>query len=120
MKKSIVINHKNATIEITKSFEKKASIYGTVEYNQLNEVRKDYPGFRINVIAPKSSNVFQGMDYEFMREYIKSHDNAEANLVSLNTLIEKKLAYGEIKQWFVDTYPVFKECKTRAAWILAA
>jgi hypothetical protein len=39
---------------------------------------------------------------------------------ALERLIESKLTYGEIKQWFIGQFPVFANCTTRAQWILAA
>ena len=117
---NITINYKKNTIEITKSFEKKASAYGSVEYTELANARKEFPNFRIIVKAAKTKSTFKGMDLDFMRDYIASHDNKEENMAALNRLCEKNLTYGEIKQWFIDTYPVFKNCETRAQWILAA
>ena len=40
---------------------------------------------------------FKGMDYDFMKEYIEKHDNAEENMNGFNKLHEKNLTYGEIK-----------------------
>ena len=117
---NITINYKKNTIEITKSFEKKASAYGSPEYTELANARKEFPNYRIIVKSTKTKSTFKGMDYDFMREYIEKHDNAEENMNGFNKLHEKNLTYGEIKEWFIDTYPVFKDCVTRAQWILAA
>lgn len=117
---NITINYKKNTIEITKSFEKKASAYGSAEYRELIDAKKEFPNFRIVVKTTKSSNSFKGMDYDFMKEYISKQENAEKIIEELNKLIDMKLSYGEIKQWFIETYPAFAECKTRAQWVLAA
>ena len=117
---NITINYKKNTIEITKSFEKKASAYGSDAYYELSEARKEFPNYRLIVKTTKSNNSFKGMDYDFMMEYISKHENAEERLAQLKELRSKSLSYGEIKQWFVETYPVFKNCETRAQWILAA
>ena len=77
---NITINYKKNTLEITKSFEKKASAYGSREYNELANVRKEFPDFRIVVKAAKTKSTFKGMDYDFMREYIEKHDKAEENM----------------------------------------
>ena len=117
---NITMNFKKNAIEITKAFEKKASIYGSAEYRELIDAKKEFPNFRIVVKTTKSNNSFKGMDYDFMREYISKHEDAEKHTEELQELIDKKLSYGEIKQWFVEIYPAFKEYKTRAQWVLAA
>ena len=118
--KSIKVFYSKGIIEITKAFEKKAGNVGSSEYNELTKVMKEFPTFKLKITESKGSNGFKGMDYDFMRKYISLHENSEQNMADLETLIEKKLAYGEIKQWFVSMYPVFENCTTRAQWILAA
>ena len=117
---NITINYKKNTIEITKSFEKKASAYGSEAYYELSEARKAFPNYRLVVKTTKSNNSFKGMDYDFMKEYISKHDEDEKRMGKFEKLRACDLSYGEIKQWFVETYPVFKNCETRAQWILAA
>ena len=117
---NITINYKNSTIEITKSFEKQASVYGSQAYNELREARAEFPTYRLVIKANKSSSAFKGMDYDFMIAYIEKHENAEQRKAEFDKLRASGLTYGEIKQWFIDTYPVFEKCKTRAQWVLAA
>ena len=117
---NITINYKKSTIEITKSFEKQASVYGSQAYNELREARAEFPTYRLVIKANKSSSAFKGMDYDFMIAYIEKHENAEQRKAEFDKLRASGLTYGEIKQWFIDTYPVFEECKTRAQWVLAA
>ena len=40
---NITINYKKNTIEITKAFEKKASAYGSAEYRELIDAKKEFP-----------------------------------------------------------------------------
>ena len=117
---NITINYKKHTIEISKSFEKKASIYGTDEYKQLCDARREFPSFRLIIKAPKSKNIFKDMDFDFMKNYISNHDETSEIMREFNKLMERTLPLGEIKQWFFEVYPTFKNCKTRADWILAA
>ena len=115
------INHANQTIEMSRAYAKAAGILDSAEYKELNRVRKEFPEYEIVVRATKSKRTsFKGMDLEFMTDYISAHENAEENLAKFNKLVDKKLCYGELKQWFVSNYPIFKDCKTRADWILAA
>ena len=117
---NITINYKNSTIEITKSFEKQASVYGSQAYNELRNARAEFPSYRLAIKASKSSNAFKGMDYDFMIEYIEKHEDAEQRKAAFEKLRASGLTYGEIKQWFINTYTVFQNCKTKADWILAA
>ena len=117
---NITINFKKNAIEINKSFEKKASVFGSEAYIELFNARKEFPSYRLVIKANKSSNTFKGMDYDFMIEYISKHENAEQRKAEFDKLRENNLSYGEIKQWFVSTYPVFQNCNTRSQWILAA
>ena len=118
--KNIRLDYAKETIEITKAFEKRASVYGSLANNELATVRRDFPTFKLKITETKGSNGFKGMDYEFMRNYISLHEDSEKNAKDLETLIERKLSYGEIKQWFISIFPVFANCITRAQWILAA
>ena len=50
VKKELTINFSAKSIELAESFEKKASIYGSTEYIMLQNARKDFPNYRIEVI----------------------------------------------------------------------
>ena len=118
--KNITIDYAKKTIEITKSFEKKAREYGSDAYKALRDVRNEFEGYELVVKAPKSSNTFKGMDYAFMEEYISKQENADELMEKFNKLRAMKLTYPEIKQWFIEEFSVFANCTTRAQWILAA
>ena len=83
---NITINYKNSTIEITKSFEKQASVYGSQAYNELREARAEFPTYRLAIKTRKSSSGFKGMDYDFMVAYIEKHDNAEERKADFDKL----------------------------------
>ena len=118
---NIKINYTKNTIEITKSFEKKAMVFASPEYKELIDAKREFPNYRIVITTNKGSNTFKGMDYKFMEEYIAKQVDAETRTQEFKRLLESKLVgYAEVKQWFVDKYPVFKTCKTKADWILAA
>lgn len=117
----IRINDTKRTIEVTKAFYKEASKFGTREYRELQEVRRDYPNFKvvINKTANKS-NGFKGLTLEYMENYIKDHDTDSEIMSEFNILCGKDqkgnkvefaepASYGEIKKWFLETYPQIKE-----------
>ena len=126
------INEKKLTIEVTKSFYQKANRVGTPEYHELMEVRRNFPMYRVVVKQTKSKDSFKGLTYEYMAKYILAHDDKEgSNMAVFNelrgTIVEgddelqaESLTYGEIKLWFLDTYPEIKNFhESRAARIKA-
>ena len=50
----ITINTKAHTIEMSKKYAVNASRFGTPEYNELQQVRRDYPNYRIVTKSAKS------------------------------------------------------------------
>lgn len=119
MKNNLKVNFSTKTIEVSPSFVKKAGIYGSTEYLMLIDVKMAYPEYKIEAQKPKKSAI-KGIDYDFMRNYIMAHDDAEKRMDFFEKLQLNGLTYSEIKAWFIEQYPIFKDCKTRADWILAA
>lgn len=128
---SVRINRNNRTIEVTKSFDKAASRFGTDEYTALQQVRKDYPDFAIVVKTVRTkADHFAGLTYDFMEKYIASHDNADENMATFMDLRGKSdeaqffgvdaLSYGEIKKWFFKNYPEIEAFQRRREQALAA
>lgn len=115
MTNAIVINDKNRTIVITKKFAAAAKRYGTDEYKSLQEVRHDYPNYRVEVkTVNKRSDSFKGLTYAYMESYIRKHDN-EDMLKEFFVLCGKTedgeaqeltpaASYGEIKKWFLTLH----------------
>ena len=46
------INHKNCTIELTKTEMKEAETFGSQMYKDLREARQDNPNYRVKVVTP--------------------------------------------------------------------
>ena len=105
-------------IEMTKAEAKAAGTYGTAEFEELANLRKEFPNFRIVTKASKSRDNMKGLDTNYMERYIKAHDNSEDKAIlkefySLRGLDEngKKMdfapvaPYGTLKQWFLTYYP---------------
>ena len=111
---------KNNTIEITKTFAQKASRVGSPEYYELLKVRQENPSCTVEVKQTKSKDSFKGLTYEYMKKYILAHDDEEGSIMAIfhemrGTIVEgddelqaESLTYGEIKMWFLDTYPEIK------------
>ena len=119
MTKNFKVNFLSNSIEVTTSFAKKASIYGSTEYLMLTEAQKAHPTYTLEIQKPKKIAI-KGIDYDFMRKYISTHDEHAELLTAFEKLVKGNLSYPEVKAWFIEQYPVFKDCKTKADWILAA
>lgn len=103
-------------IEMTKTEAKAAGKPNTTEYNTLLELMNNFPGYQIEIVktAAKKVDRFKGLDYNYMRDYIKSHnEELLKEFYTLRGLDEngKKVgmaaaaSYGEIKMWFLEQFP---------------
>ena len=107
-------NHKDKTIEMpTKKYETAASKYGTDEYIEVQNARRDYPNYRVvrRNRKIKKNDTIKGLTYEVMEKYIKSHDKENSIKNHYDFLrgrteeMPYSATYGEIKKWFLATYP---------------
>ena len=111
------INYEKKTIEMTKAESKEAGNPTSAKFEELMKYRSVFPDFTI--IIKKTSvkrDTYKGLDYDFMKKYIEDHDNSVENLKEFYKLrgmnengereaqIEEH-SYGEIKMWFLSTYP---------------
>lgn len=128
----ITVNAKNRTIELTKTFATASSKFGTDEYNQLQQVRKDYPDYKVVTIARKAPKndkpTFKGLTYEYMEKYIKTHDDENQAIMNeylalrgdseVEENLETSFNYQEMKDWFLDKFPAFNEYHTKRAELI--
>ena len=109
-------NHITKKTEMTKTEAKSAGKPNTDAYNTLLELMKNFPGYEIEIVKPasKKTDRFKGLDYNYMMDYIKSHNKELLNdFYTLRGLDEngKKVgmaaaaSYGEIKMWFLEQFP---------------
>lgn len=118
------VNMKNRTIEMTKKFAAASSKFGTEEYKTLQEVRRDYPSYKVVTITRKvsksDSSAFKGLTYEYMEKYIAGHDDEEKSIMLEYMMLRgeseeaedafaESASYQEIKDWFLDTFPAIAE-----------
>ena len=113
----MTINYEMKKIEMTKAESKEAGNPTNAKFEELMKLRSIFPDFEIIVKTTSvKRDTYKGLDYEFMKKYIESHDNSEENLKEFyklrgmnekgerDILIEEH-SYGEIKMWFLGTYP---------------
>ena len=69
-------NHITKKIEMTKTEAKTAGKPNTDAYNTLLELMKNFPGYEIEIVksASKKTDRFKGLDYNYMMNYIESHN----------------------------------------------
>ena len=128
------INEKKNTIELSKKESKAAAKFGTPEYKNLQEARKDYPGFKVVTITRKSTakkESYKGLTYAYMETYIQKHDDENKTIMAeykmlrgLTEEAEEALAesftYLEMKDWFLKKFPAIAEFHKKREALLAA
>ena len=113
MKKSnITIDPINKTITISKAFYKKATVYGSNEYNELRAATSENPSFNIE-FKTSEKKTYHGLSFSRMKEYIKTQPDSETRLIEFETVKEIAKAKGSqyplTKKWFLLTYSEYKE-----------
>ena len=127
------INEKKMAIEMTKKFAAAARKFGTKQYRDLQEARRDYPNFKMVTVTRKATgnqDTYEGLTYKFMEDYIQKHDDAEQSIMAeyltlrgqseaaKENLLEP-YSYNEMKTWFLKTFPAIaefhKQCDARVA-----
>ena len=102
------------TIELTKAEASKASKPGSNLYNELNEIRKEFPTFKIVINTTKKKTAKNSsIKYEDMERYISFHDDEEHSIMrEFNARRHAKengalnaQGYFEIKKWFFEVFP---------------
>ena len=103
-------------IVMTKTEAKAAGKPNTTEYNALLDLMKNFPGFQMEIVKSTAKKVdrFKGLNYDYMENYIKSHNSELLEIFyELRGLDEdgKKVSmaasatYGEVKMWFLTQFP---------------
>ena len=128
------INEKKHTIELSKKEAKAAAKFGTAEYKNLQEARRDYPTFSVKTVSQKPAakkNTYKGLTYEYMELYIQKHDDEEKSIMAEYMMLrgmtdeaEEALAesftYLEMKDWFLAKFPAIASFHEARAKLLAA
>ena len=107
------------TIEMTNTEAKAAGKINTAAYTELLELKKAFPDYQINIVKPaKKVARFKGLDYNYMKAYIETHDATQmVTFYELRGLdkggkrngVAAVASYGEIKMWFLNQFPEIEE-----------
>ena len=118
---NIIINTKNHTIEMNKTVTKAASRFGTPEYNELQEVRRAYPTYRVVTVAKKAAKPeYKGLTFKYMEKYIVTHDDEDKSIMAEYLMLRgmneegkqvdaDSADYADIKDWFLQSFPAIKK-----------
>jgi len=115
MKTLIKINPVTSEITMSKATAQKASYIGTDEYNQLLQVKKDFPDFKVKVLSPKGKeNSNKGLTIELMEKLIKAMTNNNQDAVKgfeavKDTYKGTSFHFSKPKEFFLIEYPDWKE-----------
>lgn len=117
------INERKMVIEVSKKFYAAACKYGTEEYKNLQEVRRDYPNFKVVTITRKvttQKDTYKGLTYTYMETYIKAHDDNNKTIMAEYEMLRgiskeaqdalaEPCSYNEMKNWFLKKYPAIAD-----------
>lgn len=112
--------HNENVLLMDKAFAKNSSIVGSREYNMLQDARKAYPEYEVRTRKIKRNSAkesYKGLSYEFMEDYILTHEPAEtvddiwhefSEMLLVSKCHSTAFRYPVIKRWFLDKYPEIK------------
>ena len=116
MTHNIILNHANKTIEITKTFERAANIYGSFEYLRLKGAREDFPEYSVKVKTATKKSIFAGITTEQIQKYLEKKNSGDID--KFNALVNGNATESQIRNWFVENNDSVKHCKTKADLII--
>ena len=114
------VDHENKTLVMDKTFEKNSSIFGSRESQMLEEARRAYPTYTVarrQIKKNTHQEHYNGLTYEYMKWFIKTHEEGEAltaiikefdELLLISKCHSKGKRYPTIKKWFLELYPEVK------------
>ena len=117
---NIIINHAKRALEISKQFNKEASVYGSDAYNELKAAKQDFPTFRVCVRSAPKRTLEDKITMKDILYYVEKHSGKDSEEMkalqelrgtsaeeSQDSIFEMNEAasFFKIKKWFFLTYP---------------
>jgi len=104
----------NNTLTISASFAKKASKVGSLEYNVILKLRRDFPNLTIQQEAKKEGK--KSITFAQMEAFIALHRNKDELLKLFNNVRKlsrvQPMPYRYVKTWFENKFPYYSEQPT--------
>ena len=112
MSKNINIDYINNSIVITKKFAKAAGILGSKEYNEMKQIRADYPTFQIvmkEIKKKEGKKSYRNLTFDNMRAFIVELVGADSpkvqNFDKVRELSKAQAGpYAYVKVWFLKNF----------------
>lgn len=121
MRNTLRVDHTKGLIIMDRTFAKLQQNTYSTEYTHLQQVRQDYPTYQVvqrTIKRNPEKETYKGLTYDYMLNYIITHETKETRQAVLEEFAELKLIsechakgkrYPVIKNWFLDKYPAIKE-----------
>lgn len=107
-------------IEMTKTEAIAAGRLNSDKFNELKTLREMFPAFQIEIvkIVTKKVDHFKGLTYEYMENYIQTHNSdtlgdfyklcgKDENGVKAE--LAATASYGEVRMWFLTEFPEIEQ-----------
>lgn len=116
----ITVNEMNKTICISKAMHRKASVFGSDEYDLLHKAKKENPYFKVVVTTRKPAK-YKKLTKDFMMRFMNdlpdTYENKLNNVAFWEMIdgLRKKgdekpeCKFGEITKWFTEKYPNYND-----------
>ena len=110
--KNIIRYIDETTAQVTKAFQKNASIFGTDEFKLWREYKKEFPNAKMVTKSikknPNKLNITKNMTYENMAAFIREQDDAVEVMKEFEKQINlskvKANPYRAVLAWFKKKY----------------
>ena len=121
MKNSLKVNFLTGEIVMDRTFARLCANTNSIEYTHLQEVRRDYPEYKVVTRTIKrnpNKETYKGLTYEYMQDYILRHESEDTALEVIKEFNELRtiskchkrgMRYPTIKRWFLNKYPEIAE-----------
>ena len=113
MKTNIKIGVLEKEITMTKATAKRASIFGTTEYEHLVKAMKDFPNFTVKIVSPKPREN-KGLTKPLMKKLVREMTNNSAEAIAafdgvIKCYEESSFHFSKPKAYFLAEYPNWRE-----------
>lgn len=117
MKNTLRVNSNARVLVMDRTFAKYAANVRNEEYAILQQARQDYPTYAVvtrRIKRNPNRETYAGLTYQYMENYILSHEGADTVDVVMAEYRELRLIsechckarrYPAIKSWFLKKYP---------------
>ena len=114
----MTINFEKKAIELSKTEMSNASKYGSQQYIDLMNARRDNPGFReVEIKTKKTKTPLDRLNMATIKAYVKANGTTEQKQkflkISTPTITDEGIycpaeSFFEIKKWFLVEFPQYK------------